>query len=61
MNKKDSALISSSLTLVIGSVVGLTTGQKWWYYLLLFFIIAPAFGSIGYTLGKDDKDCECPD
>lgn len=60
MNKQDSAIIASSATLVIGSIIALTTGQKWWVYLLLIFIIAPAIGSVGYALGKDEKDCGCP-
>lgn len=60
MKKRDLSIITSSIALVGGAIIGLTTRQKWWFYILLIFIIAPAFGSIGYALGKTEEECDCP-
>ena len=54
MKKENLATILSAISVIAGIIVGIRTGQRWWYYLLLIFIISPAFGGIGYVLGKED-------
>lgn len=59
MDKKSQlGLLLYSIAIIMGVAYLVVKKMKWAYYLVLIFLVAPAFYSLGYALGKKEKEYE---